>query len=366
VINKLWSIKNPLLGGALIASVLSQVAAAAELPSSQPAPTPGIPTPDQAVRRMATNVVLDSKSAAFLASSARTTGVGADRLSPRPIPALPTSSSILPTPSKVLSNCPANVCGFVATQPPVDLGTVAPSGIAQNKLPNFSDVTGSTPFKVQPDATRPQTSTPNDQITSAANASLSVEPGLSKDIAFGQPVTKSVSPTTTEPSSLPTVTEVIKSDQTMGIKQFQSQLTAFTGQFATNSWKLITVLPKPQLDSSLLNIGSSPFKLTDSSSFSSRLTLGSSVQPIKLPQKVISLSTSPFFAPQPGVKSAPVFPPFNLSGFFAQPLNTSNSKLHQFSMSNNFSAPSHFETSSKLFSIVTFLAVVNTSTMSVN
>ncbi len=361
---KIWSIKTSLLGGVLLASAFSQAAGAAELPASQPLPTPGIPTPDQAVRRMATNVVLDSRSAAALSRNTKptATGIGADRITPsRQI------SAGLPDPSRVLSSCPTNVCGLVATQPPVTLGTALPSGINKTEQSKFTNFIGSIPnSSLKVNGVTPQTITPNDQISNAARISLSTEPGLSKDIAFGQPVTKSAKTEsktiTKQPPSLPTVANLATPDKAIGIGNVQNQFTSFTGQLVANSWKLITVLPKPQLDSSLLNIGSRPLQQPDSLSFSPRLTLGTTVE-LAPPNKVISsLSTSPLFTTQePLAKPSPVVIQWNQSSFFNKPLNSS--KLNKLIADKGFSDLSHFETSTKPLNIVTFLAMVNTSAL---
>jgi hypothetical protein len=383
---KIWSIKNPLLGVMLLASAFSQAAGAAELPPSQPLPlpTPGIPTPDQAVRRMATNVVLDSRSAPALSRNAKptATGIGAAQITPnRKISSLPLTAG-LPNPSGVLSSCPTSVCGFVATQPPVTLGTISPSGINKTEQSKFTDFKTSIPntaLKVDKVDAVPPTITPNDQITTAARISLSTEPGLSKDIAFGQPATKSAKtektdskietqPTTNQPDSLPTVANLTTPDKAIGIGNVKNQITSFTGQLVANSWKLITVLPKPQLDSSLLNIGSnSSFQQSDSLSFSPRLTLGNAVEtapPIKVSS---SLSTSPLFASQElVVKPSPVVVQWNQSSFFAKPFSTGNSKLKKFNTYQGFSSLNRFETSAKPFNVMTFVATVNTSTLSSN
>jgi hypothetical protein len=372
---KIWSIKNPLLGGVLLASAFSQAAGAAELPASQPLPTPGIPTPDQAVRQMAANVVLNSRSAAVLSSNAKPTGVGADRLVPsRPISPLPIASSGLPNPSQVLSSCPANVCGLIATQPPVVLGTTLPSGINKNEQGKFANFNSpiSTPLKA--DTIAPQTITPNDQVTSAAKVALSIEPGLSKDIAFGQPATKSAKDEKTaskiaeQPALTPTIANITAPEKAIGIGNVKNQITSFTDQLVANSWKLITVLPKPQLDASLLNIGSSsPFQQYDSLSFSPRLTLGNVVEPVLKTKLSTSLSTSPLFTTQkPVFKPSPVAVQWNQSSFLARPLGTDSFKLNKFSAYNSFSNLNRLEASTKPFNFMTFLATLNTSTLSSN
>jgi hypothetical protein len=380
MVMKIWSIKNPLLGGMLLASAFSQAAGAAELPPSQPLPTPGIPTPDQAVRRMATNVVLDSRSAAVLSNSAKptATGIGADRITPsRPISPLPLTAG-LPNPSGVLSSCPTNVCGLVATQPPVTLGTVSPSGINKAEQSRFTDSNASIPSTVsKEDAVKPQTTTPNDQITSAAKISLSIEPGLSKDVAFGQPAAKSEKiektesrlKTTTEQLDIPlTVAKVTTPEKAIGFGNVQNQITSFTGQLVANSWKLITVLPKPQLDSSLLNIGSnSPFEQNDTLSFSPRLTLGNAAEPLSPTKVSSSWSASPLFTSQrPVVKPSPAVIQWNQSSLLAKPWNRGNYKLDKLRTYKGFSDFNRFETSAKPFNIMTLLATVNTSTLSSN
>jgi hypothetical protein len=370
MVMKIWSIKNPLLGGVLIASAFSQAARAAELPASQPLPTPGIPTPDQAVRQMATNVVLDSRSAAALPNSTKPTGADLNTPS-RPISPLPLTAG-LPNPSRVLSSCPTNVCGLVATQPPVNLGTVLPLGISKNEQNKFTVLHPSTPrTALKADTVQPQALTPNDQITSAAKISLSIEPGLSKDVAFGQPAAKSekteskLNTVTDKPDIAPTVAKVTTPEKAIGFGNVQNQITSFTGQLVANSWKLITVLPKPQLDSSLLNVGSnSPFQQNDALSFSPRLTLGTAVEPS--PAKVSSsLSTSPLFTSQRSViKPSPVVVQWDQSSLFAKPWNTGNSKLDKLNAYNRFSSLNRFEASAKPFNIMTLLATVNTSTFS--
>jgi hypothetical protein len=371
---KIWSIKNPLLGGVLLASAFSQVAGAAELPPSQPLPTPGIPTPDQAVRRMATNVVLDSKSAVVLSNSAKptATGIGADRITPsRPIsPLSPTAG--LPNPSRILSSCPTNVCGLVATQPPVTLGTVSPSGISKTEQNKFIDFNATIPVTAsKSDAVQPKNLTPNDQITRAAKISLSTEPGLSKDVAFGQPAAKSEKTesklkTATEQLDIPlTVAKVTTPEKAIGFGNVQNQITSFTGQLVANSWKLITVLPKPQLDSSLLNIGSSPFEQTDTLSFSPRLTLGNAAEPLSPTKVTSSWSASPLFTSQrPVVKPSPVVIQWNQSSLLAKPWNRDNSKLDKLYTYKGFSNLNRFETSAKPFNIMALLATVNTSALS--
>ena len=371
---KIWSIKNPLLGGMLLASAFSQAAGAAELPASQPLPTPGIPTPDQAVRQMATNVVFDSRSASFLSSNANptATGIGGNRVAlRRPSSPLPIGSE-LPNPSQVLSSCPNNICGgIIATQPPVILGSALTSGINRNEQSKFTNFGSTTSIPVKADAFVPQTITPNDQITNAAKVSLSAEPGLSKDIAFGQIATKSAkiekstSKIQEQSANVPTINNITASERVVGIGNVQNQITSFTGQLVANSWKLITVLPKPQLDSSLLNIGSSnSFQQYDSLSFSPRFTLGASVKP--LPTKAsISLGTSPLFTvQQPFLKPSPVMMPWNQSSFLVKPWSVDSSKLNKFITYNIFSNPNRSEVSSKPFNLMTFLATVNTSTLS--
>jgi hypothetical protein len=380
MVMKIWSIKNPLLGGVLLASAFSQAAGAAELSSSQPLPTPGIPTPDQAVRQMATNVVLDSRSAVALSRNAQptATGIGAARITPsRPISPLPLTAG-LPNPSGVLSSCPTNVCGLVATQPPVTLGTVSPSGISKTEQNKFVDFNASIPSTVsKSDAAQPQTPTPNDQITSAAKISLSIEPGLSKDVAFGQSAAKSektekteskLKTTTEQPDTPLTVAKVTTPEKAIGFGNVQNQITSFTGQLVANSWKLITVLPKPQLDSSLLNVGSnSPFQQTDSLSFSPRLTLGNAVETVSPTKVSSSLSASPLFTSQkPVVKTSPVVVQWNQSSFFTKPLGAGNSKLDKLNTYQGFSNLNSFEASAKPFSIMNFLATVNTATLSSN
>jgi hypothetical protein len=369
---KIWSIKNPLLGGVLLASAFSQAARAAELPASQPF-TPVIPTPDQAVRQMATNMVLNSRSATVLSNNVKPTG--ADLLVPgRPISPLSITSSGLPNPSQVLSSCPASVCGLIATQPPVVLGTALPSGINKNEQSKFANFnsTISTPLKI--DTIAPQTITPNDQVTSAAKVSLSIEPGLSKDIAFGQPAAKSVKTEKTaskiaeQPTSTPTIANITAPEKAIGIGNVQNQITSFTGQLVANSWKLITVLPKPQLDTSLLNIGGNkPFQQYDSLSFSPRLTLGSAVEPLLKTKASSSLSTSPLFTTQePVFKPSPVAIQWDQSSFLIKPLSTDGSKLSKFSPYNGFSNIDRFEVSTKPLNFMAFLATVNTSTLSSN
>jgi hypothetical protein len=364
---KIMSIKNPVFGGVLLLSAFSQVAGATETVPSQPETIPGIATPDQAVRQMATNVVSASRSAPALSNIARPTGSPTNNSANRQISSIPFAGSGLPDPSRVLSSCPSNVCGFVATQPPVTLGTVSPTGISkieQNRQTNSGKIS------INPVAI-PQTSiTPNDRITTAATLSLSTEPGLSKDVAFSQPALQpfgsvasasasklAQQPAIASTSIAPTVAATPKS---INVGNFQSQISSFTGQLVANSWKLITVLPKPQLDNSLLNIGNSP--RAEASSFTPRLTLGPVVD-ATFQKTNFSLATPSLFTPKDSaVKSAPVKLPLNPAGFLAKPWNDSSAM--KFSTSNSFPILNSFETSLKPFNIMNFLATVNTKTLS--
>jgi hypothetical protein len=254
-------------------SVLSQTgtATAAGLPASQPAPTPGIATPDQAVRQMAASVVIDSRAAA--AAALRSSGDISNRVSSAD---RPLTAKSLPAPSRLLSNCPNNTCGFVATQPPVSLGTVAPSGISkaeQNKLisPDINNSLNS--YRQQP-----LTSTPSEPIENAAKAALRQEVGANKDggkeeKSVAQPVDNSTakSKETNKPSSQQLIAS--STNKSIGI-DLQQQISFFKDRIVEGSRQFITVLPKPQIDSSLLNIGGTHSTALSSNS---RLTLGSMV-----------------------------------------------------------------------------------------
>jgi hypothetical protein len=367
---KIWSIKNPVFSGVLLVSVLSQVAGAAESPASQLASTPGTSTPDQLVRQMARNMVLSSRSANIPSSS------GFDRIVPSSkVAALPIANKRAPSsPVSVASKCSGNSCGFVATHPPVDLGTSLSRGIAKIEQNKFTDPVRSTTPLNQASIAAPLTATPNDQIAKAAIMSLRVEPGFSKDVAFGQTVT-AVSPIVavnkTAPAVISTsiVSEVSDSEKSIGVGSFQNQLSSFTGQLVANSWKMMDVLPKPQLDSSLLNIGSSGFaKRVDLPSFNSRFTLGSSVTVAMVSPEIFnSLSAEPLIVSggSKNAKSLAVDPfPLNKSNFLAQPLGSDGSKLSF--VPNSFSASSNPEVLANPFNTTTLPAAVNSSKMSTN
>jgi hypothetical protein len=366
-----WSIKHPLLSGVLVASALSQSAGAAELPAIQPLPTPGIPTPDQAVRQMANGVVLDSKAAALSrAAQPINNSTGVDRYTPsHPISPLPLTAS-LPNPSRVLSNCPINVCGFRATQPPVTLGTALPGGInstAQNNLTSFNSNTPDTASKIAKvvDLVPPQTATPQDQVANAARNSTSPEPKADQDIASGQPAKTSNTDNADQPiiNYPPKVAEVTTSEKAISIGSVQRQITSFTGQLVANSWRLITVLPKPQLDTSLLNIGSDrPFQQADSLSFSPRFILGTTVAAAPPTNLSRSLQASPLFsATKPGAKIVSETVQWPQSSFLTRPNNSSKLSKYQ-----GFASINRSEPLIKSFNVMNFLATLNTSTLSSN
>jgi hypothetical protein len=256
-------------------SVLSQAGTvrAAELTASQPAPTPGIATPDQAVRQMAASVVIDSRAAA--AAALKSSGDTSNRVSSASRPLVANS---LPVPSRLLNNCPNNTCGFVATQPPVSLGTVAPSGISkaeQKKLisPDINNSLNS--FRQQA-----VTSTPSEPIESAAKAALGQEVGATKDggkeKSVAQPVDSAAKASVLDkPTSQSEIAS--NTNKSIGV-DLQQQITFFKDRLVEGSRQFITVLPKPQIDSSLLNIGSgNGGGHSTALSSNSRLTLGSIV-----------------------------------------------------------------------------------------
>jgi hypothetical protein len=265
--NKIWCVQTPVLGSVLLMSVLSQAGTAAGLPASQPAPTPGIATPDQAVRQMAASVVIDSRAAAAVAL--KSSGDTSNRVSSA---VRPLTANSLPGSSRILSNCPNNTCGFVATQPPVSLGTVAPLGISKaerNKLIS-PDINNSLKSSRQ----QPITPTPSEPIESAAKAALGQEVGANKDASKEeksavQPVDNTKE--TNKSSSQQLVTS--NANKSIGV-DLQQQITLFKDRLVEGSRQFMTVLPKPQIDSSLLNIGAGHSTALSSSS---RFTLGSMV-----------------------------------------------------------------------------------------
>jgi hypothetical protein len=274
--NKIWCVQTPVFGSVLLMSVLSQTgtATAAGLPASQPAPTPGIATPDQAVRQMAASVVIDSRAAA--AAALKSSGDTSNRVSSA---SRPLAANSLPVPSRLLSNCPNNTCGFVATQPPVSLGTVAPSGISkveQNKLisPDINNSLNS--FRKQS-----ITSTPSEPIENAAKAALGKEIGENKDGGKEKSVAQPVDDSADKASALTKPTSQLEiasnTNKSIGV-DLQQQITFFKDRLVEGSRQFITVLPKPQIDSSLLNIGSgNGGRHSIALSSNSRLTLGSIV-----------------------------------------------------------------------------------------
>lgn len=373
---KIWSVKSPVLSGVLLISALSQAAGAAELPASKLASIPGTDTPDQLVRQMARNMVLSSRSANIPTNSMNS--VGFDRTVPASkVAALPIANKrALSSPVSAVNNCSGNSCGFVATQPPVNLGTSFSRGITKTEQNKFTDsIRNTTPLnQASIDVPRPAplTATPNDQIAKAAIISLSVEPGFSKDVAFGQTVT-AVSPVVAVSKAAPAVvstaivSEANDSEKLIGVSGFQNQLSSFTGQLVANSWKMMDVLPKSQLGSSLLNIGSSGFtKRADLPSFNSRFTLGSSVAVAMVPSEIFnSLSAESVIVSggSKNAKSVSVDPfPINKSNFLAQSLGSNGSKL-SFG-SNSFSAPSNPEVLANPFNVTASSDTVNGSKLS--
>jgi hypothetical protein len=268
--NKIWCVRTPVFGGVLLMSAISQTAMAAESPASQPAPTPGIATPDQAVRQMATNMVLNSRSSA---------SVPAPSIS-QPVAARSISSRSLPSPSSTLSNCPSNSCGFIATQPPVSLGSITPIGKAEQNRIIAPGITVNTLNALNPPP-QPVTHVPSEFVENAAKISLNQE---AVDIKDGGKQ-KSLEQIAKEPTDI--ATQVKSADKSATSLNFQQQIFSIKDRLVESSRQFITVLPKPQIDTSLLNIGGSGFQPTGLS-FSPRLTLGNIAGTHQEPIKPIS------------------------------------------------------------------------------
>jgi hypothetical protein len=253
--SKIWCVQAPVFGSIFLISILSQAGVAAELPANQP-----VSTPDQAVRRMAAAMVIESKTAG--AAALQSPANNSNRVfSARSITAA--KASFVPSP--IFSNCPNNSCGFIATQPPVSLGTVVPLGIS--KIPQNKLVSPGISNSLDSPRQQPITPTPNEPIENAAKAVLGQELGaVDKEKSVEQPV-KAVEVTATQAS----VFTQPANKQLIGI-DIQQQIAFFKDRLVESSRQFVTALPKPQIDSSLLNIGNSiqPTVL----SFSPRLTLG--------------------------------------------------------------------------------------------
>jgi hypothetical protein len=237
-----------MFGSFLLASVLanSGTAMAAGTPGAQPTPiaTPGITTPDEAVRKMALGAINDSQKIAAkqVISSSNTNNFSAKT------PVTSGSKSAMLAPSQVLNNCRGGNCEFNSAQPPVTLGTAAPmSTVRPLNIPT-------------PVAASPASPTKNSEsvaLKSLNNKDKTSESSVSDNLseaAVNQPKT-------TDKANN-------KSSLFGGVNQ---QLAYLKEMAISSSKQFLTVMP--QIDTSLFAIGNS-FASAKAISFNPRLTLG--------------------------------------------------------------------------------------------
>jgi hypothetical protein len=263
---KMWCQKFQLFSGALLVSATanSGAAMAAGKSNATPAPTvtPGIVTPDEAVRKMALGAIQSSPTVAIAPLNSSTTNT--NRFAPKISVNSGSKTGAMASPSQVMNNCRGGSCEFNSAQPPVTLGTASPIGISPALTPR------TIPTYLAPSAP-------------------------SSKIAAETPATKSVDDKekTTELSSLgiipiesaasqPAAATEHKSSIFGGVNQ---QLTYLKDMAINGSKQFITALP--QIDTSLFAIGNG-FATTKTVLFNPRLTLGNnetiSAQPIALKQ----------------------------------------------------------------------------------
>jgi hypothetical protein len=246
---KIWCRQVPMFGSFLLASVLanSGTAMAAGTPGAQPTPTatPGIATPDEAVRKMALEAIVNSQKIAAkrIISSSNTNNFSAKT------PATSGLKSAMLAPSQVLNNCRGGNCEFNLAQPPVTLGTAAPiSTISPLNIPTPVAATPASPAK--------------------NSESVAIKSLNSKDRSSGP---SSVPDNLSEAMvNEPKITD--KANNKSSLLGGVNQQLAYLKEMAISSSKqFLTVMP--QIDTSLFAMGNS-FASAKAISFNPRLTLG--------------------------------------------------------------------------------------------
>jgi hypothetical protein len=327
---KIWCLRTPALGSAVLMSVLSHagIAAAAEPPNPASQsfkqslfPADGIATPDQAVRRMAAGMVVDSRTSA--AAALQSPFDAPNRVLPAPNRSIVPKA--LPNQARAFNNCPNNVC-FIPSQPPVSLGTAAARGISpaeQSKLVTPPDISSVLNAARQ----QPVTPTPNDPIATAAKVALTQGVDTYKEQSTNQiaaaPAEKSV-------EKEPKTSEIIKPVGKSSIgADIQQQFAFLKDQIVAGSQQFITILPKPQIDISLLNIGKTNNLQAPAVSFSPRLTLGGFSETQGNPVK--SLNVLPSLANINNVRPFGVLPAITKPASAGKAISRSNALGQQFS-----------------------------------
>jgi hypothetical protein len=133
---------------------------------------------------------------------------------------------------------------------------------------------------------QPITPVPSEFVENAAKISLNQEAVDIKEVGSKDGgKQKSLEQIAKEPTDI--ATQVKSADKPATSLNFQQQIFSIKDRLVESSRQFITVLPKPQIDTSLLNIGGSGFQPTGLS-FSPRLTLGNITGTHQNPIKPIS------------------------------------------------------------------------------
>jgi hypothetical protein len=289
-------------------------------------PVDGIATPDQAVRRMAAGMVVDSRTSA--AAALQSPFDAPNRVLPAPTRSI--IPKAIPSQARTFNNCPNNVC-FVPNQPPVSLGTAAASGISaaeQSKLVTPPDISSVLNAARQ----QPVTPTPNDPIATAAKVALAQGVDAYKEQPTNQIATASAEKSSEKESKIsePRTSEIIKpvGKSSLGA-DIQQQFAFLKDQIVAGSQQFITILPKPQIDTSLLNIGKAENIPASAVSFSPRLTLGGFAETHSNPVK--SLNILPSLANISNTRPFGVLPAITKPVSAGKAVSRSNTPGQQFS-----------------------------------
>jgi hypothetical protein len=260
---KMWCQRFQLFSGVLLASATanSGMAMAAGQPSATPSPTttPGIATPDEAVRKMAVGAIQPTPQVLSAPLSSTNTNSFTPKRS-----TISGSKGAMASPSQVMNNCRGGSCEFNSAQPPVTLGTASPLGINSTLAPRVI------PTYVAPVAA-PTTATVETPATKSVDDKEKTTDQSSSVVAPLESLASQPGPITKQKSSI-----------FGGVNQ---QLTYLKDMAISSSKQFMTALP--QIDTSLFAIGNAP-SAPKMVSFNPRLTLGNnevpSSQPIVLKQ----------------------------------------------------------------------------------
>jgi hypothetical protein len=253
---KIWYVQVSIFGSFLLVSAMtnSGTAMAAGTLSAQPVPTttPGIATPDEAVRQMALGAMKESPKIA--ATQINSSLVNTNKFSGKAFATKGAKPTMI-SPSQVMNNCRGGNCEFNSAQPPVTLGTAAPMG---------SNIT---PSNIPTPAVAPLVSA--SASPAATSESLALK-ALNDPAKIEQP-TEQPAVTYSPPASVASQLQPTTSNKSSILGGVNQQLAYLKEMAITSSKQFFTTFP--QIDASLFAMGNG-FASAKAVSFNPRLTLG--------------------------------------------------------------------------------------------